>query len=59
MPITGRSEEKDGAFLSSKHPGEGVGLQAVRHTAEKNGGYSRFHYGDGIFTENVILRSGT
>ena len=26
--------------------------------AEKNGGYSRFHYGDGIFTANVILRAG-
>lgn len=47
---------KDGTFLSSKRPGEGVGLQAVRHTAEKNGGYSRFHYGNGLFTANVILR---
>ena len=25
--------------LSSKRPGEGVGPQAVRHIAEKNGGY--------------------
>lgn len=50
--------EKNGVFLSSKRPGEGVGLQAVRHTAEKNGGYSRFHYQDGIFTANVILRGG-
>lgn len=54
----GNIREKDGIFLSSKRPGEGVGLQAVRHTAEKNGGYTRFHYGDGIFTANVILRSG-
>ena len=52
----GNVREKDGVFLSSKRPGEGVGLQAVRHTAEKNGGYSRFHYGDGVFTANVILR---
>ena len=54
----GKVREKDGIFLSSKRPGEGVGLQDVRHTAEKNGGYIRFHYGDGIFAVNVILRSG-
>ncbi len=54
----GKIREKNGVFLSSKRPGEGVGLQAVRHTAEKNGGYVRFHYGDGVFTANVILRSG-
>ena len=54
----GEVREKDGILLSSKRPGEGGGLQSVRHTAEKNGGYSRFHYGDGIFTANVILRAG-
>ncbi len=54
----GKVREKDGVFLSSKRPGEGVGLQAVRHSAEKNGGYVRFHYGDGVFTANVILRGG-
>lgn len=36
----GTVREKDGVFLSAKRPGEGVGLQAVRHTAEKNGGMS-------------------
>lgn len=54
----GEVREKNGVFLSSKRPGEGIGLQAVRHTAEKNGGYSRFHYGDGVFTANVMLRGG-
>ncbi len=54
----GKIREKDGVFLSSRRPGEGVGLQAVRHTAEKGGGYARFHYGDGVFTANVILRGG-
>lgn len=54
----GKVREKGGVFLSTKHSGEGVGLQAVRHTAEKNGGYVRFHYGDGVFTANVILRGG-
>ena len=50
--------EKNGVFLSSKRPGEGIGLQAVRHIAEKGGGYSRFHYGDGVFIANVMLRGG-
>ena len=52
----GEVREKNGVFLSSKRPGEGIGLQAVQHTAEKNGGYCRFHYGDGVFTANVLLR---
>ncbi len=55
----GRGREKDGVFLSCKRPGEGIGLQAVRHTAEKNGGYVRFYYGNGVFAANVILRGGT
>lgn len=52
----GEVREKNGVFLSSKRPGEGIGLQAVQHTAEKNDGYCRFHYGDGVFTANVLLR---
>lgn len=52
----GEVRERNGVFLSSKRPGEGIGLQAVRHTAEKGGGYVRFHYGDGVFTANVMLR---
>ncbi len=54
----GEVQEKNGVFLSSKRPGEGIGLQAVRHIAEKGGGYSRFHYEDGVFTANVMLRGG-
>lgn len=52
----GEVQEKNGVFLSSKRPGEGIGLQAVRHIAKKNGGYSRFHYGNGVFIANVMLR---
>ena len=52
----GEVRERNGVFLSSKRPGEGIGLQAVQHTAEKGGGYVRFHYGDGVFTANVMLR---
>ena len=54
----GEVREKNGVFLSSKRPGEGIGLQAVQHAAEKSGGYCRFHYGDGVFTANVMLRGG-
>lgn len=54
----GKVQEKDGIFLSSKRKGEGIGLQAVRHIAEKNGGYSQFHYEGGVFTANIILRGG-
>ena len=50
--------ERNGVFLSSKRSGEGIGLQAVQHAAEKSGGYCRFHYGDGVFTANVMLRGG-
>lgn len=52
----GKVREKGGVLLSSKRPGEGIGLQAVRQTAEKNGGYCRFHYDGGLFCVNVILR---
>ena len=52
----GEVTEKNGTFLSSKRPGEGIGLQAVRHIAEKDGGYCLFLYGDGIFCANVMLR---
>lgn len=38
----GMIHKKDGVFQSSKRRGEGVGIQSVRHIAEKNGGYSRF-----------------
>lgn len=54
----GEVRENNGVFLSSKRPGEGIGLQAVQHAAEKNCGYCRFHYGDGVFTANVMLRGG-
>lgn len=53
----GDIREKDGVFQSSKRRGEGVGLQSVRHIAEKNGGYCRFHYQNDMFCVNVILRA--
>lgn len=42
--------------LSSKRPGKGVGLQAVQHTTEKNGGYCWLYYKKGVFCVNGSLR---
>lgn len=50
-------KEKNGVFQSSKRHGDGVGIQSVRRIAEKNKGYSRFTYNDGIFTANIMLRA--
>ncbi len=48
--------EVNGVFQSTKRQGNGIGIQSVRRIVEKNGGYSRFAYENGVFTANVILR---
>ena len=48
--------EKGGVFQSSKRKGDGVGLQSVRHIAEKSGGVSTVTYQDGLFCAKVMLR---
>ena len=48
--------EKGGVFLSSKRKGDGVGIQSVRHIAEKSGGVSTVTYQDGLFCAKVMLR---
>ena len=48
--------EKGGVFQSSKRKGEGVGIQSVRHIAEKSGGVSTVTYQDGLFCAKVMLR---
>lgn len=53
----GEVREKDGVFRSSKRKGNGVGIQSVRHIAEKTGGASTFTYQDGVFSAKVMLRS--
>lgn len=52
----GEIREKDGVFRSSKRKGNGVGIQSVRHIAEKTGGASTFAYQDGRFSARVMLR---
>lgn len=51
----GELKEKGRIFQSSKRKGDGVGLQSVRHIAEKSGGASTFTDQDGIFRANVML----
>lgn len=55
-PFDGEVKEKDGVFRSSKRKGDGVGLQSVRHIAERSGGASTFTYQDGVFRARVMLR---
>ena len=55
-PFDGAVKEKDGVFCSSKRKGDGVGLQSVRHIAERSGGASTFTYQDGVFRARVMLR---
>lgn len=52
----GGVKEKDGVFRSSKRKGNGVGIQSVRHIAEKTGGASAFTHQDGVFCAKVMLR---
>lgn len=49
-------KEKNGVFQSTKHRGDGIGIQSVRRIAEKSGGYCSFTQSDGIFCANVMLR---
>ena len=51
----GDVREKNGVFQSSKRKGSGIGIQSVRHIAEKTGGASTFDYPNGVFTAKVML----
>ena len=52
----GKIQEKNHIFQSSKRTGNGVGIQSVRHIAEKSGGDSSFTYENGVFTAKIMLR---
>ena len=51
----GAVHEKSGVFRSSKRRENGIGIQSVRHIAEKTGGASTFTYQNGIFSAKVML----
>lgn len=48
--------EKNGVFQSTKHSGNGIGIQSIRHITERNGGASNFTYKDGEFMAKIMLR---
>ena len=51
----GEINENSGVFRSSKRKGNGIGIQSVRHIAEKSGGVSTVTYRDGLFCAKVML----
>ena len=52
----GEIKETNGVFRSSKRKGNGIGIQSVRHIAEKKGGASTFACQDGVFCAKIMLR---
>ena len=52
----GKIQQKNNIFQSSKHSGNGIGIESVRHTTDKNGGACDFTYKDGIFSAKIMLR---
>ena len=46
---------ENGAFRSTKHKGDGIGIASVRNIAERYHGASSFLFKDGVFTASVLL----
>lgn len=53
--FAGQVRKQEGAFLSSKRPGEGTGISSVLAVAQKHGGSARFEEGGGVFQASVYL----
>ena len=53
--LDGEINENGGVVRSSKRKGNGIGIQSVRHIAEKSGGASTVTYQDGLFCAKVML----
>ena len=49
-------DEKDGAFFSRKHDGEGIGIASVKAVAAKYGATARFEVVDNVFQAMIMLR---
>lgn len=52
----GSIQEKNGVFQSTKHKGNGIGIQSVRRIAEKTNGACTFSYQNGVFSAKVMMR---
>ena len=51
----GSIQEKNGVFQSTKHKGNGIGVQSVRRIAEKTNGACTFSYQNGVFSAKVMM----
>ena len=51
----GSIQEKNGVFQSTKHKGNGIGVQSVRRIAEKTNGACIFSYQNGVFSAKVMM----
>ena len=47
--------DEKGIFKSTKHAGDGIGINSVRNITEKYGGACSITHADGVFTVSVIL----
>ncbi len=47
--------EQNGALLSSRHEGIGIGTQSVKDIARRYGGVAKFKWADGVFYASVLL----
>jgi len=54
-----RPMAEDGALLSSKHPGLGIGTESVRFIARQYRGDACFEWRDNVFYASVMLNPGS
>lgn len=47
--------QADGSFLSSKHPGAGIGTQSIQYIAQRYGGAADFIWRDHMFYASLFL----
>ena len=46
---------ENGRFRSTKHRGEGIGIESVRGIVDRYDGACSFVYKDGVFTASALL----
>ena len=51
----GTIRQRDGIWISAKHPGPGLGLSSVATIAEKYGGLTDFYGAQGMFHASVLI----
>lgn len=54
-PFSGDIETDKEAFLSSKHEGNGIGIESVRNIANHYNGIAKFETKNGMFCASVVL----